>query len=308
MSIRKFLFINLKIMRTSFFEKQMIVNGAGSTCGISLGYDRCAEHENGISDLKKRLGVPTLVNPIGIEQRLTANGPNLGSLLFQEFKQTVPVDPASGKKTITVKSAVLACPPDWQIGQKIEKPKLPFNLKRYSSKKDFDFSALNTIPSYERSESDPYIEAQWARDAFEVTVFGEARCLVLKSIYEAMRAGRAALTLSGGHVFAGAGLCILNADGLTQADAELILNADKQRQHLLDVAHQSGVEQVLRAAGKTYYALAPRLTPDGELEFWLNPTDQSKNRSGWFSVDELKAWAQGAGPVLKVAAGAEAPR
>ena len=293
-------------MRTSYHEKQLIVNEADSVCGISLGYDRCAEHEHGIDVLKKRLGVPVLVNPIGIEQRL--NSPNPVGLLFQEFKYTVAVDPATGKKTRTVKSAVLACPPDWHIGQPIEKPQLPYNLKRNSAKSNFNFSELDTIPKYERSGSDPYIEAQWANDAFEVTVFGEARCLALKSIYGAMRAGRAALTLSGGHVFAGAGLCIVNADALTQADADLIRNADEQRQHLLDVAQQSGVEQMLLAAGKTYYALAPRLTPDGELEFWLNPTDQSKNRSGWFSPDELKAWAQGTGPVLKVAAGAKGSR
>lgn len=293
-------------MRTSSFEKQLIVNEVDSICGISLGYDHCAEHEHGIAALKKRLGVPALVNPIGIEQRL--NSPNPVGLLFQEFKYTVAVDPATGKKTRIVKSAVLALYADWNIGQPIKKPQLPFDLKRNSSKISFDFLELDGTPKYKRFQSDPYISAQWGHDAFEVTVFGDARCKVLKSLYEAMCAGRTALTLSGGHVFAGAGLCIVNADALTQADADLIRNADKQRQHLLDVAQQSGVEQMLLAAGKTYYALAPRLTPDGELKFYLNPTDQAKNHSGWFSPDELKAWAQGTGPVLKVAAGAKGSR
>ena len=37
---------------------------------------------------------------------------------------------------------------------------------------------------------------------------------------------------------------------------------------------------------------------DGEIRFWLNPTDQENYRSGWFSIDDLIAWAHDTGPIV----------
>jgi hypothetical protein len=37
---------------------------------------------------------------------------------------------------------------------------------------------------------------------------------------------------------------------------------------------------------------------DGEIRFWLNPSDQENYRSGWFSIDDLIAWAHNQGPVV----------
>jgi hypothetical protein len=37
---------------------------------------------------------------------------------------------------------------------------------------------------------------------------------------------------------------------------------------------------------------------DGEIRFWLNPSDQENYRSGWFSIDDLIAWLHEAGPIV----------
>ena len=76
-------------------------------------------------------------------------------------------------------------------------------------------------------------------------------------------------------------------------------------------AAATGIEEVLKKAGKRYYALSPRWaasikgTKNGEVEtkygvvFWLNPCDQYKNNYGHFTVEELQQWAKGEGPIPK---------
>ena len=37
-----------------------------------------------------------------------------------------------------------------------------------------------------------------------------------------------------------------------------------------------------------------------DVRFWLNPAEQHTYKSGWFTVEELKQWAKGEGPILNV--------
>jgi len=39
--------------------------------------------------------------------------------------------------------------------------------------------------------------------------------------------------------------------------------------------------------------------PSGRQMFWLNPCEQDKYRYGWFTLDQLFAWAGGFGPIVK---------
>lgn len=74
----------------------------------------------------------------------------------------------------------------------------------------------------------------------------------------------------------------------------------------------SDVIPALRAAKLNWYALGgdpgtercprPRRfsqNDDGIIRVWLNPVDQYRYNSGWFSADDLRAWARGEGPVMK---------
>jgi hypothetical protein len=57
-------------------------------------------------------------------------------------------------------------------------------------------------------------------------------------------------------------------------------------------------KSTLSDQGKDWYSLDRWQWIDGAIRFWLNPRDQDSYRSGWFTIDELIAWAHNDGPVL----------
>jgi hypothetical protein len=58
------------------------------------------------------------------------------------------------------------------------------------------------------------------------------------------------------------------------------------------------VKSALRDQGKEWHSLERWQWMEGEIRFWLNPTDQDIYRTGWFSIDDLIAWTQNLGPIV----------
>jgi hypothetical protein len=58
------------------------------------------------------------------------------------------------------------------------------------------------------------------------------------------------------------------------------------------------VKQTLTDQGKEWRSLERWQWVEGEIRFWLNPNDQANYQSGWFSIDDLIAWAHNSGPVV----------
>ncbi|MDZ4719763.1 MAG: hypothetical protein SH847_15030 [Roseiflexaceae bacterium] len=58
------------------------------------------------------------------------------------------------------------------------------------------------------------------------------------------------------------------------------------------------VKQTLTDQGKEWRSLERWQWMEGEIRFWLNPNDQANYQSGWFSIDDLIAWAHNSGPVV----------
>lgn len=58
------------------------------------------------------------------------------------------------------------------------------------------------------------------------------------------------------------------------------------------------VKTTLRDQGKEWRSLERWQYIDGEICFWLNPTDQSRYNMGWFSIDALIQWTHDLGPVM----------
>lgn len=58
----------------------------------------------------------------------------------------------------------------------------------------------------------------------------------------------------------------------------------------------------LTERGKHSFSLgdAWRVQKDGAVEFWLNPRDPKHARRGWFTLAELREWADDKGPVKDV--------
>lgn len=58
------------------------------------------------------------------------------------------------------------------------------------------------------------------------------------------------------------------------------------------------VKTTLRDQGKEWRSLERWQYMDGQVCFWLNPTDQSRYRMGWFSINDLIQWSHDIGPIL----------
>jgi hypothetical protein len=58
------------------------------------------------------------------------------------------------------------------------------------------------------------------------------------------------------------------------------------------------VKLALRDQNKEWHSLERWQWMDGEIRFWLNPTEQDIYKTGWFSIDDLIAWTHNRGPVL----------
>jgi hypothetical protein len=58
------------------------------------------------------------------------------------------------------------------------------------------------------------------------------------------------------------------------------------------------VKTTLQDQGKQWFSLERWQWMEGGIKFWLNPNDQDIYHSGWFSIDELIAWAHDTGPVM----------
>ncbi|MCX7789241.1 MAG: hypothetical protein N2378_01250 [Chloroflexaceae bacterium] len=58
------------------------------------------------------------------------------------------------------------------------------------------------------------------------------------------------------------------------------------------------LKAVLNDQGKHWRSLERWQWMDGQIRFWLNPTDQVQYQSGWYTIDELIQWSKGYGPVF----------
>jgi hypothetical protein len=105
-----------------------------------------------------------------------------------------------------------------------------------------------------------------------------------------------------------AGNRIVDISSLDIAQLELLRDACNRR--LLELRRTQGLAlpELLRLFEETKVALQDQHKEwrslerwqwmDGEIRFWLNPTDQENYRSGWFSIDDLIAWLRESGPIV----------
>ena len=138
---------------------------------------------------------------------------------------------------------------------------------RFMCRDGLDFHA-EPHDTYYKAERDT-VAAAWDENGFAIHVRGSENVQCLEELAEAIRAK-------------------------TLAD-------DEDYQRMLSTAEATGIEQLLKDAGKRFYALSPRWADDTkqDVRFWLNPAEQHAYKSGWFTVEELKQWSKDEGPILK---------
>lgn len=138
----------------------------------------------------------------------------------------------------------------------------------------------------------------WSNCAFGIRARGDMRphVLLLKKLLEEKRA---AVMLTAQWLCHG--FTILDADKFPADINEKWVGQERAAEERLAQWKTSGIEQMLRKAGKQWFSLGSRVIQDdsGVLRTWLNPYDQGREIAGWYTFDELRAWARNEGPVLK---------
>jgi hypothetical protein len=258
-------------MRDAFFEKGWLELEGGGVYGVALGYDRCAQHEEGADDIFRQFKVPGTSKLSGIEARQATVVP--ASLVFTRMSIAVRKGPRK------YPAAVLYLPESGSeerspqsLGPVLQVKALPLNKPNYD------------------------LMVGWSRNGFLVAVRGEQNVQWLEEVYQA--ATRNDLALDVGR----RGLSLVIVSKLPDEAKAALLDADLGEKELLAAAAATGIEKTLKDAGKGWYALSPRWKDEKQKEeviFFLNPMEQSKNRCGWFSVQELEQWARNTGPVVK---------
>jgi hypothetical protein len=243
-------------------KPQLVVEG-DKVIGVSLGADYCAEHEWGIASLQRVFGINTDESVFGINRRIITDIPKgfdyytLGKL--------------------------------WGFYY------LPYgSLAPYVVPVNGELSSR----SFKKEEKpDTNIRCAWDEHSFAVVSDLKDDKKYLKTIFEEFQKKNGLITLAGGRVFQNAGLCLIIADRLSKSITDLWYDADKTRHEVAEEVKATGIEELLKEKGKRYFALSPRRQEDGTIKYWLNPYDQQDNNYGWYTLDDLKKWAEGYGPI-----------
>jgi hypothetical protein len=139
----------------------------------------------------------------------------------------------------------------------------------------------------------------WQDDRFLCLGRDEYTIAKLKKIYEAVLAKDAMFRIAPGFMIS-EGLCLLIVSKLPKKFMTDMYNADREVWLNRKLFHETGIEDELRAAGKTFMALGRyHKFDDGEWRAWLNPERQQIHNAGWFTIEELRQWAKDEGPVMQ---------
>lgn len=254
---------------------------------INLGADFTAEHEWGIEDLYQTLGVKNDEKVMGIE-RYRVRKPIMDGIIFIEENKN---------------NAALVClqyvsDVKYLAGQKLDKM---FN------------GSLNLY-------GDSELATAWSGKSFGIRVKRPVNVKRIRRLYDAIQNKEAAVWLGGGGVFQNAGLCIGIINAIPEHLKEEMKKAHVDRKKLEDASDSTGIKQKINAINESYQrkhkdnfqyntpcgylALSPAwLNGDRKsthpVMYWLNPREQQKNESGWYTVEELEQWIKGEGSVVE---------
>lgn len=276
----------------------IVFNEGGSPMGLSLGFDFCAEHEFGIESLSRALKLGH-AGSNGLEQHLAvkieADDPRL---TLYERKKATKKFPAETR--------------------------LVFNRTARTTQSLVERGAekSRSCPTISNSVDDK-LAASWNDAGFCIRATGDKYRQLLRDLHQAFLDGDMLVSLGGGgdNPFARAGLCLTRLSLVPQSVHEDVREAEAEAARLAAAVEATGIHKTLEDAGRRFYALSPqwldgfgtcsRTMPDGTKDrdfvpksahpviFFLNPQKQDLYDHGWFTVEELEAWAVNEGPIVK---------
>lgn len=261
-------------MRRSREAKVLLQDG--KLYGFNLGADFTSEHEWGVDKLKRAFGVSNTKNKI-----------------FGGVKQILGVD----ARTIT------KLPTDMLHygGITIDKKEYYFFIccdSYFSNIKEITVDMLKGFEIYPFKE-DVHIFTAWDEDSFGILV-DDTYKKELSDLYEAFNRKDIVIGIGKSGAFNNGGLTFLVRSLIPESTVQGFYESDLDVINLKKAAEKTGIEKILKEAGKKYYALSPSWKDKTKTEviFWLNPVEQNIYNFGWFDVEKLKQWANNEGPVI----------
>ena len=258
------------------FKGNLYLDENNKFYGINLGADYTAEHECGLKDLQNAFGVNSVsITPeiFGIEKRKVTIVPE-NNIVFKDLI-------VEG-----IKYTLLLYSPYVSDCFKVTKTKLiQFELNPYR-KDELDFYAA------------------WDGRSFGILTPKEKHYNELKELYLALLNKDCAITIyspkTDNPYDTNPGLTLFIVSKMPEDLKEEIKEKDLDKYRLSECAEKTGIAEILKKAGKHYFALSPVWANEEktEVKFWLNPMEQRMYNSGYFTVDELLEWIEEKGPIM----------
>lgn len=286
----------------------------GDFWGINLGCDFVSEHEWGIKEILNALGVT--LEGVGIEARKTTIAPDPEN----ERNGICFVD--DGKHAMLIFETSSYSETCMDHYRKHDGVISTFVRERYC-----ELSVPQaTEDDCKEDKDDPrkYMCCAWDSRSFGIVVALKKNRKRLRKIYDALMNIDAVIGLSSPIMLNNSGLVISIASKIPDIVAQDIKKRDEDQNKLKIASDDIGIVKRLEdickadreAHGNSYYypkcgvyACSPKWAKDvaGALSntkydvvYWLNPRDQQKNNSGWFTVENLEAWIDNKGPIPKI--------
>jgi len=260
-------------MRRAMDAEVFVENG--KLYGFNLGADFVSEHEWGIDKLKRLFGVSNNKNGL--------------------FGSVKPVLGVAARTITTVPEKAL------HYGEiTIEKKKYFFLICYNSYVREIEKITVDLIKGFELYPfRDNHIFTAWDEGSFGILVDEEYK-EELSNLYDAFMNKDIVFAMGRGHVFKNSGLLLIVRSSMSEEEVQKMYDMDMDSINMKKAAEKTGIEKILKEAGKRYFALSPRWKDETKTEviFWLNPMDQHIYNFGWFGVEELKQWANNEGPVI----------
>lgn len=155
-------------MRESFFEKTWLHDQAGTLTGLVLGYDRCAEHERGMSGIQHALGVAVEGAASGVDGRRATLVPEL--LEFVDYSHQLS---DKRRKAHPAAALVMRSPRYRPVVDTIEGLVDALQMPFPGEPTDPGFTATHNLC------------CAWGQHGFLITVRGAAEIADLKRLFQA---------------------------------------------------------------------------------------------------------------------------
>lgn len=264
----------------------------GNFIGIAMGADFTSEHEWGIKEMKRDLGIMSLEDAekkkVFGEKRYKVSSQTENKIFYKEKKED---------------AILLFYPPISRTVFAYEKQE----FEKMTIKKLSDRFDLFLHKAFDEEDSDQVLATAWDSKTFGIRVSGKDQIEKLKKIRDALLSNDMLVFLGAPPVpgFSNGSLNLMILSKSPKEGLDELKNTNKEHWKLKRDAKKTGIEKKLEKAGKRWFALSPSRNEQKEkskydIRFWLNPMEQNKYNSGWFTVEELEQWANDKGPAMKM--------